>query len=257
MIAKSVLTISAQLIGRAEQIKAVVSPESISSSVTNKTFVDPSCNGGADGEKNISGPSKAIDWGDVAGLEGAKRALEESVFLPMKFPHMFSGSRKSWKGILLYGVSKTAWIYSLFSLQAQERAILQRLSLKWQIRSLFLFRHQTSCPNISATVKSKLLQFPSLRLLCQTYVPFRTLREIFKQAISKKPAILFIDEIDSMCSSRQEGEHEATKRLKTEFLIRMTGMKQMSGGENEGQSEERKAKGPRANSRELAISNPL
>jgi vacuolar protein-sorting-associated protein 4 len=45
-----------------------------------------------------------IDWGEVAGLENAKRALEESVFLPIKFPHMFTGSRKAWKGILLYGV---------------------------------------------------------------------------------------------------------------------------------------------------------
>lgn len=26
-----------------------------------------------------------------------------------------------------------------------------------------------------------------------------------------------------MCSSRQEGENEATKRLKTEFLVQMTG----------------------------------
>eukprot|EP01127_Copromyxa_protea_P010619 TRINITY_DN2599_c0_g1_i2.p1 TRINITY_DN2599_c0_g1~~TRINITY_DN2599_c0_g1_i2.p1 ORF type:complete len:283 (-),score=46.94 TRINITY_DN2599_c0_g1_i2:40-888(-) len=57
----------------------------------------------------------------------------------------------------------------------------------------------------------------------------KTLRLIFKEVISKKPAILFIDEIDSMCSSRQEGENEATKRLKTEFLVRMTEIDEHEG----------------------------
>lgn len=44
-----------------------------------------------------------IKWSDVAGLEGAKEALKEAVILPVKFPQMFVGKRKPWKGILLYG----------------------------------------------------------------------------------------------------------------------------------------------------------
>ena len=40
---------------------------------------------------------------DVCGLEEAKANLKEAVVLPMKFPHLFSGSRQQWKGILLYG----------------------------------------------------------------------------------------------------------------------------------------------------------
>jgi vacuolar protein-sorting-associated protein 4 len=46
-----------------------------------------------------------VKWDDIAGLEGAKEALKEAVILPIKFPHLFSGKRTPWKGILLYGVS--------------------------------------------------------------------------------------------------------------------------------------------------------
>lgn len=33
-----------------------------------------------------------IKWSDVAGLEGAKEALKEAVILPIKFPHLFTGT---------------------------------------------------------------------------------------------------------------------------------------------------------------------
>ena len=33
-----------------------------------------------------------IKWNDVAGLEGAKEALKEAVILPIKFPHLFTGT---------------------------------------------------------------------------------------------------------------------------------------------------------------------
>lgn len=45
-----------------------------------------------------------VRWSDVAGLEGAKQSLKEAVELPLKFPQLFVGARKPWKGILLYGV---------------------------------------------------------------------------------------------------------------------------------------------------------
>lgn len=45
-----------------------------------------------------------VKWDDVAGLHNAKKALQEAVILPIRFPQIFVGSRQPWKGILLYGV---------------------------------------------------------------------------------------------------------------------------------------------------------
>jgi ATP-dependent 26S proteasome regulatory subunit len=46
-----------------------------------------------------------VRWDDIAGLESAKKALQEAVILPIRFPELFVGMRTPWKGILLYGVN--------------------------------------------------------------------------------------------------------------------------------------------------------
>jgi hypothetical protein len=49
-------------------------------------------------------------------------------------------------------------------------------------------------------------------------------KQLFEMAREKKPAIVFIDEVDSLCGSRDEGGSEASRRIKTEFLVQMNGV---------------------------------
>ena len=50
------------------------------------------------------------------------------------------------------------------------------------------------------------------------------IRHLFEQAVATAPCIVFIDEIDSLCSTRSENESESARRIKTEFLIQMQGV---------------------------------
>lgn len=50
------------------------------------------------------------------------------------------------------------------------------------------------------------------------------MKQLFELARDNKPAIIFIDEVDSLCGSRSENESESARRIKTEFLVQMQGM---------------------------------
>lgn len=52
----------------------------------------------------------------------------------------------------------------------------------------------------------------------------RLVKNLFELARQHKPSIIFIDEVDSLCGSRNENESEAARRIKTEFLVQMGGM---------------------------------
>ncbi|XP_077376613.1 vacuolar protein sorting-associated protein 4B isoform X2 [Festucalex cinctus] len=141
-----------------------------------------------------------IKWDDVAGLEGAKEALKEAVILPIKFPHLFTGKRTPWRGILLFGPPGTGKSY-LAKAVATEANNSTFLSVS------------------SSDLVSKWLGESE-----------KLVKNLFALARENKPSIIFIDEIDSLCGSRSENESEAARRIKTEFLVQMQGV----GNDNEG-----------------------
>jgi len=140
-----------------------------------------------------------IHWEDVAGLEQAKEALKEAVILPIKFPHLFTGKRQPWKGILLYGPPGTGKSYLAKAVATEANSTFFSVS--------------------SSDLVSKWMGESE-----------RLVKQLFAMARENKPSIIFIDEIDALCGPRGEGESEASRRIKTELLVQMDGVGKDSQG---------------------------
>ena len=140
-----------------------------------------------------------VKWSDVAGLEVAKQTLQEAVILPTRFPEMFVGRRTPWKGILLYGPPGTGKSYLAKACATEASGTFFSVS--------------------SSDLVSKFMGESE-----------RLVRSLFEMARANRPAIIFIDEIDSLCSNRSDGENDATRRIKTEFLVQMQGVGKEEGG---------------------------
>ncbi|KAJ3811648.1 MAG: P-loop containing nucleoside triphosphate hydrolase protein [Lentinula lateritia] len=134
-----------------------------------------------------------VKWDDVAGLEGAKASLKEAVILPLKFPHLFTGKRTPWRGILLYGPPGTGKSYLAKAVATEAKSTFYSIS--------------------SSDLVSK-WQGESERLV----------KQLFQLARESKPSIIFIDEIDALTGTRNESESEGSRRIKTEFLVQMNGV---------------------------------
>jgi len=52
----------------------------------------------------------------------------------------------------------------------------------------------------------------------------KLMRGLFQLAQDRSPTVIFFDEIDSLLSSRSSNEHEASRRMKTEFLVQLDGV---------------------------------
>jgi len=141
-----------------------------------------------------------VKWSDVAGLESAKALLKEAVILPIKFPQLFTGKRTPWKGILLYGPPGTGKSFLAKAVATEAGA------------STFL--------SVSSSDLVSKFQGESERLV----------KNLFELARAKAPAIIFIDEVDSLCGARGDNDNESARRIKTEFLVQMQGV----GKGNEG-----------------------
>ncbi|ESL07120.1 katanin-like protein [Trypanosoma rangeli SC58] len=134
-----------------------------------------------------------VGWDDIAGLEHAKRSVEEAIVWPLRRPDLFVGLRDPPRGLLLFGPPGTG---------------------KTMIARAIANRAQCTFLNISASsLMSKWMGDGEKLVRC-----------LFAVAVVKQPSVIFIDEIDSLLSVRGEGEMDSVRRIKTEFLVQLDGV---------------------------------
>ena len=143
-------------------------------------------------QSEILSSSPDVHWDDIAGLEFAKKTIKEIIIWPMLRPELFSGIRRPPKGLLLFGPPGTG------------KTMIAK-AIASQSKSMFF--------NISASSLMSKWIGESEKLV----------RTLFALASFYQPSVVFIDEIDSLLTARSENENDASRRIKTEFLVQLDG----------------------------------
>lgn len=164
-----------------------------------------------------------VHWDDVAGLDIAKKALKEAVVYPFLRPDLFMGLREPARGMLLFGPPGTG------------KTMLAR-AVATESKSTFFAISASSLTSKWLGESEKLV------------------RALFTLAKALAPSIIFVDEIDSLLSSRGGAtEHESTRRVKTEFLIQWSDLQRAAAGK--AQTDKEKQEGDASRVLVLAATN--
>lgn len=143
--------------------------------------------------------SPGVAWDAIAGLAEVKRMFWEIVVAPIKNPALFSGVRSPPRGVLLFGPPGNGKTMLAKAVATECDATFFSIS--------------------ASSITSKWVGESE-----------KQMRALFSLAVKLQPSVIFIDEIDSMLTSRASGEHESSRRLKTEFLVQLDGAATAAGG---------------------------
>ncbi|KAI7741929.1 hypothetical protein M8C21_024308 [Ambrosia artemisiifolia] len=134
-----------------------------------------------------------VRWDDIAGLHHAKKCVTEMVIWPLLRPDIFRGVRSPGRGLLLFGPPGTG------------KTMIGK-AIAGEAKATFFYISASSLTSKWIGEGEKLV------------------RALFGVASCRQPAVIFVDEIDSLLSQRKsDGEHESSRRMKTQFLIEMEG----------------------------------
>jgi katanin p60 ATPase-containing subunit A1 len=151
-------------------------------------------------ERDVVSKNPNVQFDDIAELEDAKRVLQEAVVLPLLMPDYFKGIRRPWKGVCLFGPPGTG---------------------KTMLAKAVATMGKTTFFNVSASSLASKWRGESEKLV----------RILFEMARFYAPSTVFIDEVDSVASKRGGGDHESSKKMKTEFFIQMDGVSSEAAAE--------------------------
>jgi vacuolar protein-sorting-associated protein 4 len=135
-----------------------------------------------------------IKMSEVAGLADAKQAIDDAILAPMKHPELFKGkARQPWRGILFYGPAGCGKTLVAKAVASEVNATFFNVS--------------------AANIVSKWLGESE-----------RLVMNLFELARKNQPAIIFIDELDSIGVSRSGDDVGGERRLKTQLLTELQGL---------------------------------
>ncbi|KAA0174438.1 hypothetical protein FNF27_04036 [Cafeteria roenbergensis] len=138
-------------------------------------------------------PPPGSELAKIAGLGLAKRVLEEAVIEPFLNPGVYTGLRAPPRGVLLFGPPGTG------------KTLLAR-AVSREAKACFF--------SVSASALTSKWVGEGEKMV----------RALFSVARRYAPSVVFVDEVDSLLSKRSAGENDASRRIKTEFLVQMDGV---------------------------------